>query len=232
VSAGSLRRGRPARWCACLHCRPCSRYSQVQLAHVTAPDGRSAAGASARMLRSIPTVPATNGSCRPVTRTSPTCRRGGRRDGRDSPRSSPSSALRSAGYLVEIRYGPSGDSLGYKVAPPGDRTAAGYPVYYFRAATVGCPRSRALSPDHQAAHTPPWVVHLRRGDHRGRDRAAVPAALCRACPRLAGRDLPAQPRGLRGVKSSTGCPSAPAKTPSTSPAASTSTTPPPGTTLS
>jgi hypothetical protein len=39
-------------------------------------------------------------------------------------------ALRSAGYLVEIRYGPSGDALGYKVARPDDRTAAGYPVYY------------------------------------------------------------------------------------------------------
>ncbi|TQM13278.1 relaxase/mobilization nuclease domain-containing protein [Pseudonocardia kunmingensis] len=40
------------------------------------------------------------------------------------------SALRSAGYLVEIRYGPSGDALGYKVARPGDKTAADYPVYY------------------------------------------------------------------------------------------------------
>ncbi|WP_219414202.1 relaxase/mobilization nuclease domain-containing protein [Pseudonocardia nigra] len=39
-------------------------------------------------------------------------------------------ALREAGYLVEIRHAPSGDPLGYKVARPGDRTAAGYPIFY------------------------------------------------------------------------------------------------------
>ncbi|MHA6622893.1 relaxase/mobilization nuclease domain-containing protein [Pseudonocardia sp. DLS-67] len=38
--------------------------------------------------------------------------------------------LRGAGYLVEIRFGPSGDPLGYKVARPGDVTAAGFPVFY------------------------------------------------------------------------------------------------------
>jgi hypothetical protein len=39
-------------------------------------------------------------------------------------------ALREAGYLVELRYAPSGDPLGYKVARSGDLTASGEPVYY------------------------------------------------------------------------------------------------------
>ena len=32
--------------------------------------------------------------------------------------------------MIEIRFAPSGDPLGYKVARPSDRTAAGFPVYY------------------------------------------------------------------------------------------------------
>ena len=39
-------------------------------------------------------------------------------------------ALEEGGYRVEIRRGPSGDALGYKVARPGDVTAAGEPVFY------------------------------------------------------------------------------------------------------
>ena len=39
-------------------------------------------------------------------------------------------ALREGGYRVEIRRGPSGDPLGYKVARPGDVTATGEPVFY------------------------------------------------------------------------------------------------------
>ena len=39
-------------------------------------------------------------------------------------------ALREAGYRVEVRRGPSGDPLGYKVARPGDVTAAGEAVFY------------------------------------------------------------------------------------------------------
>jgi hypothetical protein len=39
-------------------------------------------------------------------------------------------ALRAAGYLVELRWAPSGDPLGYKLARPGDVTAAGEPVFY------------------------------------------------------------------------------------------------------
>jgi hypothetical protein len=38
--------------------------------------------------------------------------------------------LRAAGYLVELRRAPSGDPLGYKLARPGDVTAAGEPVFY------------------------------------------------------------------------------------------------------
>ena len=38
--------------------------------------------------------------------------------------------LRAAGYLVELRRAPSGDPLGYKLARPGDVTAAGAPVFY------------------------------------------------------------------------------------------------------
>ena len=39
-------------------------------------------------------------------------------------------ALTRAGYRVEVRRGPSGDPLGYKVARPGDVTAAGEAVFY------------------------------------------------------------------------------------------------------
>ena len=39
-------------------------------------------------------------------------------------------ALREAGYRVEVRRAPSGDPLGYKVARPGDVTAAGEAVFY------------------------------------------------------------------------------------------------------
>ena len=38
--------------------------------------------------------------------------------------------LRGRGYLVELRRAPSGDLLGYKLARPGDVTAAGEPVFY------------------------------------------------------------------------------------------------------
>ena len=38
--------------------------------------------------------------------------------------------MREAGYRVEVRRGPSGDPLGYKVARPGDVTAAGEAVFY------------------------------------------------------------------------------------------------------
>jgi hypothetical protein len=38
--------------------------------------------------------------------------------------------LRAAGFRVELRRAPSGDLLGYKVARPGDVTAAGEPVFY------------------------------------------------------------------------------------------------------
>src|SRR4051795_11520519 len=37
---------------------------------------------------------------------------------------------RSAGYRVELRRAPSGNLLGYKLARPGDTTAAGEPVFY------------------------------------------------------------------------------------------------------
>ncbi len=40
------------------------------------------------------------------------------------------SALEGAGYLVELRRGPSGDPLGYKVARRGDVSAAGGVVFY------------------------------------------------------------------------------------------------------
>ena len=39
-------------------------------------------------------------------------------------------ALVEGGYRVEVRRGPSGDPLGYKVARPGDVTAAGEAVFY------------------------------------------------------------------------------------------------------
>ena len=39
-------------------------------------------------------------------------------------------ALWGAGYRVEVRRAPSGDPLGYKVARPGDMTAAGEAVFY------------------------------------------------------------------------------------------------------
>ena len=38
--------------------------------------------------------------------------------------------LAEAGYRVEVRRAPSGDPLGYKVARPGDVTAAGEAVFY------------------------------------------------------------------------------------------------------
>lgn len=38
--------------------------------------------------------------------------------------------LRGWGYLVELRRAPSGDLLGYKLARPGDTTAAGDPIFY------------------------------------------------------------------------------------------------------
>ena len=38
--------------------------------------------------------------------------------------------LGAAGYRVQVRRGPSGDALGYAVARPGDRTAAGEWVFY------------------------------------------------------------------------------------------------------
>jgi hypothetical protein len=39
-------------------------------------------------------------------------------------------ALQEGGYRIEIRRGPSGDPLGYKVARPADLTATGEPIYY------------------------------------------------------------------------------------------------------
>ena len=39
-------------------------------------------------------------------------------------------ALREGGYRVEVRRGPSGDPLGYKLARPGDVTATGEPIFY------------------------------------------------------------------------------------------------------
>lgn len=39
-------------------------------------------------------------------------------------------ALRERGYLAQLRYGPSGDPLGYKVARHGDVTSEGDPVFY------------------------------------------------------------------------------------------------------
>jgi hypothetical protein len=38
--------------------------------------------------------------------------------------------LSADGYRVKVRYGPSGDSLGYAVARCGDRTAALEAVFY------------------------------------------------------------------------------------------------------
>ena len=38
--------------------------------------------------------------------------------------------MTEAGYQVEVRRAPSGDPLGYKVARPGDVTAAGETVFY------------------------------------------------------------------------------------------------------
>ena len=38
--------------------------------------------------------------------------------------------LQDRGYLVGLRRAPSGDLLGYKLARPGDVTAAGEPVFY------------------------------------------------------------------------------------------------------
>jgi hypothetical protein len=38
--------------------------------------------------------------------------------------------LQERGYLVGLRRAPSGDLLGYKLARPGDVTAAGEPVFY------------------------------------------------------------------------------------------------------
>src|SRR4051812_5559445 len=38
--------------------------------------------------------------------------------------------LRERGYVVGLRRAPSGDLLGYKLARPGDTTAAGEPVFY------------------------------------------------------------------------------------------------------
>jgi hypothetical protein len=40
------------------------------------------------------------------------------------------SVLRGAGYLVELRYAPSGDVIGYKVARPGDLSSSGNPIFY------------------------------------------------------------------------------------------------------
>ncbi len=39
-------------------------------------------------------------------------------------------ALRRGGYVVEVRWAPSGAPLGYKIARPGDVTVAGVPVFY------------------------------------------------------------------------------------------------------
>jgi hypothetical protein len=38
--------------------------------------------------------------------------------------------LRKAGYLVALRYAPSGDVIGYKVARPGDLNSTGNPIFY------------------------------------------------------------------------------------------------------
>lgn len=39
-------------------------------------------------------------------------------------------ALRTAGYLAELRRAPSGDPIGFKVARPDDLSSAGQPVFY------------------------------------------------------------------------------------------------------
>ena len=74
------------------------------------------------------------------------------------------------------------------------------------------------------------AVRLRRRPTARRHHpAAVPAALRRLRQQLGLRDLPGQPRRLRRLPSCPAAtPSAPPKKPSTAPAASTSTTPPPG----
>lgn len=38
--------------------------------------------------------------------------------------------LRAMGYRAELRYGPSGDALGYRIGRPGDVTAAGQQLFY------------------------------------------------------------------------------------------------------
>jgi hypothetical protein len=76
-------------------------------------------------------------------------------------------ALRAAGYLVELRHGPSGDPLGYKVARRGDVSSAGVPIFYSGsklAADLSMPqlllrwaaRDGAAVP---ATSAPLWVLH-------------------------------------------------------------------------
>lgn len=89
--------------------------------------------------------------------------------------------LEGAGYLVRVRRAPSGDPLGYTVARPGDRDAAGGPVFYSGsklAPDLSLPRLLRVwaelgpGPDVGEAGDP-WVVARRRA---GRARAAVGAA--------------------------------------------------------
>ena len=87
-------------------------------------------------------------------------------------------ALREGGYRIEVRRGPSGDPLGYKVARPADVTATGEPVYYSGsklAADLSLPRLLrrwAQSPDRRAEDSDEPLVAARVAIERARELVA------------------------------------------------------------
>ena len=99
------------------------------------------------------------------------------------------------------------------------------------APTADRPRPRTLAPAQPTCRALPRRSPTSTATSPTAEAAAVPAALRRLRQHLGLRDLPGQPRRLRGLHPAHRLPRRqPAKTPSTPPAASTSTTPPPGST--
>jgi hypothetical protein len=87
--------------------------------------------------------------------------------------------LAEAGYLVELRYAPSGDVLGYKVARHGDVNRSGDPVFYSGsklAPDLSMPNLQRRWADGPAPADPAGAADVRRSVRRARRTVAAARA--------------------------------------------------------
>ena len=94
--------------------------------------------------------------------------------------------LQERGYLVELRRAPSGDLLGYKLARPGDETAAGEPVFYSGSKLAPDLSLRRLQ--QRWANTPSASNPGDAGREPGASEVLEAAAAARAALRTGGED--------------------------------------------